>query len=250
MRQFAPAVAGQSKPVVEWEQPEEESQLEINLQANVLGANEAIAGELRREFAQRGLYCINLISSPGAGKTTVVERLAGMLKDKVNLAVIEGDITTSLDAERVARHGVRAHQINTFGGCHLDARMVERALRSLDLTGIDLLIVENVGNLVCPADFELGEDAKVVVLSIPEGDDKPAKYPTTFRKASAVLLNKVDMLPYVSFDLTRVKRELHSLNPQQRVFETVATTGQGLDEVVEWLVGEVRRKREAAGESR
>lgn len=220
--------------------------VEVNLQAKVLGANEAIARELAREFARRGIYCINLISSPGAGKTTVVERLCSLLKDKVKLAVIEGDITTSLDAERVARYDVPVHQINTFGGCHLDARMVERALRTLDLTGVALLLVENVGNLVCPADFELGEDAKVVLLSVPEGDDKPAKYPVTFRRAAAVLLNKVDMLPYFNFDLPRVKQELTALNPQQRVFETVATTGQGLDAVVEWLLAEVRRKRLAA----
>jgi hydrogenase nickel incorporation protein HypB len=221
--------------------------VEVNLQANVLGANDAIARELAAEYARRGIFCINLISSPGAGKTTVIERLSALLKDRVKLAVIEGDITTSLDAERVARYGVPVHQINTFGGCHLDARMVQRALDALSLDGVELLLVENVGNLVCPADFELGEDAKVVVLSIPEGDDKPVKYPVTFRKAAAVLLNKVDMLPYFNFDLPRVKRELGAMNPQQRLFETVATTGQGLDAVVEWLVGEVRRKQASAG---
>ncbi|MDI6870453.1 MAG: hydrogenase nickel incorporation protein HypB [Bacillota bacterium] len=224
--------------------------MEINLQANVLGANAAIAQGLREEFARRGVYSINLISSPGAGKTTVVERLCALLKDKVRLAVIEGDITTSLDAERVARYGIPVHQINTFGGCHLDARMVERALQSLDLEGTQLLLVENVGNLVCPADFDLGEDAKMVVLSIPEGDDKPAKYPATFRRAAAVLLNKIDLLPYFRFDLARVKRELVAMNPQQRLFETVATTGQGMDAVVAWLVDEVQRKQKAAGITR
>lgn len=224
--------------------------MEIDLQANVLGANEAIARELREEFDRRGIFCINLISSPGAGKTTVVEQLCRLLKDRVRLAVVEGDITTSLDADRVAQYGVPVHQINTFGGCHLDARMVERALRSLNLDEVDLLLIENVGNLVCPADFELGEDAKVVVLSVPEGDDKPAKYPATFRKAGAVLLNKVDMLPYFKFDLARVKRELAAMNPQQAVFETVATTGQGLEAVVDWLLGGVEGKRKAAGETR
>jgi hydrogenase nickel incorporation protein HypB len=223
-----------------------EGGVEVKLQANVLGANEAVARELREEFARRGLFGINLISSPGAGKTTVVERLCGLLKEQVRLAVIEGDLTTSLDAERVARHGIPVHQINTFGGCHLDARMVERALQSLSLDGIDLLLIENVGNLVCPADFELGEDAKVVILSIPEGDDKPAKYPATFRKAAAVLLNKVDLLPHFQFDLARVKRELRAMNPKQQIWETVATTGEGLAEVVEWLVDGVRRKRRAA----
>ncbi|MGE5554539.1 MAG: hydrogenase nickel incorporation protein HypB [Betaproteobacteria bacterium] len=220
--------------------------MEVNLQANVLGANEGIAKELREEFARRGVFCVNLISSPGAGKTTIVERLCALLKDKLRLAVIEGDITTSLDAERVARYGVPVHQINTFGGCHLDARMIQRAWQSLNLDGVELLLIENVGNLVCPADFELGEDAKMVVLSIPEGDDKPAKYPATFRKADAVLLNKVDMLPYFHFDLARVKRELAAMNPKQKIFATVATTGQGLDAVVEWLTGEVRRKQQAA----
>lgn len=224
--------------------------MEVNLQANVLGANESVAEELRQEYARRGIYCINLISSPGAGKTTVVERLCALLKEKVRLAVIEGDITTSLDAERVAQHGVPAYQINTFGGCHLDARMVQRALPNLNLDDVDLLLVENVGNLVCPADFELGEDVKVVVLSIPEGDDKPAKYPATFRRAGAVLLNKVDMLPYFNFNLARVRQELASLNPQQKVFETVATSGQGMDAVVAWLVGEVRRKQLAAGQKK
>lgn len=218
--------------------------MEINLQANVLGANEAIARELREEFGRRGIFCLNFISSPGAGKTTILERLCGLLKERVRLAVVEGDITTSIDADRVARSGVPVYQVNTYGGCHLDARMVRKALGSFDLDHLDLVIIENVGNLVCPADFDLGEDEKVVVLSVPEGDDKPAKYPATFRRAGVVLLNKVDLLPYFNFDLPRVKDELASLNPAQTVFEVVGTSGQGLAEVVDWILAAVARKQE------
>ncbi len=219
--------------------------MEVKVGARVLGANEAVAGENRQRLAARGIYCINIISSPGAGKTTILEKTVEILKHKLRLAVIEGDITTTLDADRISAHHVAVHQINTFGGCHLDARMIRRALDEFDLSNLDLLIIENVGNLICPADFELGEDAKVVVLSVPEGDDKPAKYPSIFQHAGVLLLNKVDLLRYSNFDRERIYRELKRLNPHLAIYETVATTGRGLDPWCDWLVERVRAKKAA-----
>lgn len=221
--------------------------MEIKVQANVLGANEALAQQNRERLAEKGVFCINVISSPGAGKTTLLERTAELLKDRLRLAVIEGDITTTLDADRIARHGVTARQINTMGACHLDARMVQKTMADLDLDNLDLLIIENVGNLVCPADFDLGEDAKVVVLSIPEGDDKPAKYPAIFQRAAVLLLNKIDLLPLSNFDLDKVRRDLGGINPTLKIIEISATKGQGLAEWTAWLEQKVREKRKMAG---
>ncbi len=219
--------------------------MEVKVGARVLGANEAVARENRQRLAARGIYCINIISSPGAGKTTILEKTVEILKHKLRLAVIEGDITTTLDADRISAHHVAVHQINTFGGCHLDARMTQRALDQFDLSNLDLLIVENVGNLICPADFELGEDAKVVVLSVPEGDDKPVKYPGIFQRARVLLLNKVDLLQHSNFDQAKMRQDLKRLNPDLVIHETVATTGQGLNPWCDWLVEQAKAKKAA-----
>ncbi len=233
--------------------------MEIGLRREVLGANAAVAAQIRTGLQQSGAFCINLISSPGAGKTTLLERTCELLKDHLKIRVIEGDISTELDAERVRRHGIPAYQVNTLGGCHLDAPMIRLALEQLGPAGVPaegsggpagtspgaqpgLLIIENVGNLVCPADFDLGEDAKVVVLSIPEGDDKPLKYPAAFRRAGVVLLNKIDLLPFSRYDLPKVREDLAKLNPGAAVFEVSAFTGEGLDNWTQWLMDQVMKK--------
>ncbi|MGE5578051.1 MAG: hydrogenase nickel incorporation protein HypB [Syntrophothermus sp.] len=232
--------------------------MEIGLRRDVLGANAAVAAQIRAGLQESGTFCINLISSPGAGKTALLERTCELLKDRLSIRVIEGDISTTLDAERIRRHGIPACQVNTLGGCHLDAPMIRLALEELG-SGTDqqwsdpspgLLIIENVGNLVCPADFDLGEDAKVVVLSIPEGDDKPLKYPGIFQRAAVVLLNKIDLLPFSRFDLPEVREDLSRLNPGAAVYEVSATTGEGLDSWAQWLLEQVMKKWDASRSTR
>ncbi|MBO8126659.1 MAG: hydrogenase nickel incorporation protein HypB [Firmicutes bacterium] len=217
--------------------------MEIKVKKNVLGKNDRLAAEIRKYLSEKGIFAINLISSPGAGKTTILEETCARLKDKLGIAVVEGDITTTRDADRIARHGVPVHQIETQGACHLDARMLENALEHLDLDKVDLLIIENVGNLVCPATFDLGEDAKIVVLSVPEGDDKPAKYPGIFRRAKVLLLNKIDLLEISGFDKEKALRDLAEINPDITVFETSATKGTGMDEWCQWLADRVAEKK-------
>lgn len=209
--------------------------MEIKVVANVLKVNEDMAAVNREMLARRGIKVINMISSPGAGKTTILERTVETLKDEIPLAVIEGDLMTTRDAERINRHGVPVVQINTNGGCHLDANMVNKALLELPLNKIKLLIIENVGNLVCPASFDLGEDVKVVVLSVPEGDDKPLKYPQVFSKAGVCLLNKIDYLPLSNFNLDNFFRDITSLNPEQRVLALSALREDGMQEWYNYL---------------
>ncbi|MGE4552071.1 MAG: hydrogenase nickel incorporation protein HypB, partial [Desulfovibrionaceae bacterium] len=177
--------------------------MEIPVVRNVLEANDRIASDLKRLFDDKGILCLNLMSSPGAGKTTVLERTLADLKGEFRMAVVEGDLQTDNDARRVAATGAQAVQINTEGGCHLDSSMVQDAVRAIDLEGLDILFVENVGNLVCPAEFDVGEDYKVTLLSVAEGDDKPQKYPLMFHISAVMILNKTDLLPYVDFDLER-----------------------------------------------
>ncbi|HUU40040.1 MAG TPA: hydrogenase nickel incorporation protein HypB, partial [Desulfatiglandales bacterium] len=169
--------------------------MEIKVVKNILEANEVIASQNKKIFTEKGVYVLNLMGSPGAGKTTLLEKTVESLKDKTNIAVIEGDIETSRDAERIAAHGIPALQINTGGACHLDGNMVRKGIEEFDLDQLDLLIVENVGNLVCPAEFNIGEDDKVMIISVTEGDDKPLKYPLMFQVSSVLLLNKIDLLP-------------------------------------------------------
>jgi hydrogenase nickel incorporation protein HypB len=207
----------------------------ITIERKVLEKNDAFAAENRRRFADHRLFACNIVSSPGAGKTTLLERTIETLKDRWRLAVVEGDVQTDFDAQRVARYGVPAVQIVTNGGCHLEARLVQDALDQIDLSALDLVVIENVGNLVCPANYDLGEALKVVVLSTTEGDDKPLKYPAMFRNASVLVINKIDLLPYVPCDVAALRRHALDINPGLTIFETSCTSGAGLPAWCAWL---------------
>jgi len=205
----------------------------IRIGTSATARNDADASHNREHFKEHGLKVVNLIGSPGCGKTSLLEALAAKLGPK--LAVVEGDIHTTFDADRVKKAGARAVQIETGGECHLLARQVGRVLHDLDLAGVRLLAIENVGNLVCPADYDLGEDLKIAVLSVAEGDEKPAKYPPLFVRAGAVVFTKTDLLPYVTFDLERAKSDCRKLNSAVRFFETSVKTGQGMNELLAYL---------------
>ncbi len=209
--------------------------MKIPVIRNVLDANDRIAGENRALFDDKRLYVINLMSSPGAGKTSLVEATILLLRERYRIGVIEGDIQDTYDADRIARLSIPVVQINTGGGCHLDANMVREALASLDLDRLDLLIVENVGNLVCPAEFKIGENVKIMLLSTPEGADKPAKYPLMFHEASVMLINKMDLIPYVDFDLLKAKKDARALNRNLLIIEISCKTKAGLPEWIQWL---------------
>ena len=208
---------------------------EIKILKNILDENQSQAAKNRQWFRSRKVLTLNLIASPGAGKTAFLEQTIKALAPSYKLAVIEGDITGDHDAKRIEALGVPVVQINTEGGCHLDAHMIDSALSSLDLTGLKFLFIENVGNLVCPAEFDLGEDLKVVVLSTPEGHDKPAKYPLIFSEAQAVIINKIDLLQAVDFDLVQAERDIKRLNPNVPIFRLSCKTGEGLDAWLKWL---------------
>jgi len=208
---------------------------QIPLERKVLCENDRIAAALREEFQRRGIFCLNLISSPGAGKTLLLEKtLEGFAPDR-RVAVLTGDIQTDNDARRLARYGFPVQQITTAGACHLDARMVERHLANWDLSSIGLLLIENVGNLVCPTSYDLGEDAKVVILSVAEGDDKPLKYPGIFHRAELLVVSKIDLLPYVPFDIAAARDNARKVNPAIEIVELSSTTGAGLDTWRAWL---------------
>ena len=209
--------------------------MQIPVVRNVLEANEKMADTVRRLLTEKGILSLNLISSPGAGKTTLLERTLSDLAGEFRMAVVEGDLQTDNDARRVAATGAQAVQINTDGGCHLDSNMILTSLESLDLTGVDILFIENVGNLVCPVEFDCGEDAKVALLSVAEGDDKPEKYPLLFNLAKAMVLNKVDLLPYVDFDLARARNFATKLNKNLDIFEVSCRKGDGLEGWYNWL---------------
>jgi hydrogenase nickel incorporation protein HypB len=202
---------------------------------NILDANSRIAKENRKLFDDHNLTVINLMSSPGAGKTTLLEQMGTHFAGQMKIGVIEGDIQTTLDAERVAAAGLQAVQIETDGACHLDANMIQNALENLDLATLDLLIVENVGNLVCPAEFNVGENLKVMMLSVTEGEDKPYKYPLMFRESQVLLISKVDLLPHLRCDIEKIKEAARSINPDLIIFEISAYTGQGLDDWHNWI---------------
>lgn len=215
--------------------------MQIPVVRNVLEANEKMAGVVRERV--KGILTLNLISSPGAGKTTLLERTLTDLGKEFKMAVIEGDLQTDNDARRVAATGVQAVQIDTEGGCHLDSNLILNALDNLDLTGVDILFIENVGNLVCPTEFDLGEDAKVGILSVTEGDDKPEKYPLLFNLAKAMVLNKTDLLPYVQFDVEKASRHARTLNKDLPIFQVSATKGDGLEAWYGWLREAVKAKK-------
>jgi hydrogenase nickel incorporation protein HypB len=208
----------------------------VTIAQNILAANDTFAQEIQQSLAQRGIRTINMMSSPGAGKTTLLERTLERLRGQLGIGVIEGDIETSADAERIEAAGAETVQINTRGACHLEAHMIRDALDQIKLARIELLFIENIGNLVCPAAWNLGEDIRVVVISTTEGDEKPAKYPQMFAISQIMIVNKLDLLPYVDYDVEKVKRQALAINPALRIFELSCRTGAGLDAWCDWLI--------------
>ncbi|MFH1702520.1 MAG: hydrogenase nickel incorporation protein HypB [Nitrospirota bacterium] len=208
--------------------------MKVKVVTQILEANDRIAEENRKLFDKSGVYVINIMSAPGAGKTSLIEKT---IKEtaKIKIGVIEGDIAGSDDAKRIKNLGIPVVQINTGGACHLDANMIREVIEDFPLKGLDLLIIENVGNLVCPAEFKVGEDIKVMLLSITEGDDKPLKYPLMFQESSALVLNKIDLLPYTNADVGKIKKNSLSLNPKLKIFEVSCKTGEGISKWVKWL---------------
>ncbi len=218
---------------------------EIKVVRRVLDANDIMAERMRAVFAAKKVFVLNMMSSPGSGKTTTLQKTLVRIMPALRCAVIVGDICTTHDADRLAESGAPVIQINTdaFGGdCHLAAHVVERAVADLNLDDIDLLIVENIGNLVCPAEFDIGEDTRVVVLSVTEGEDKPAKYPLMFRQCDATLLNKIDLLPYLDFDMDMARTSITNIHPGMPVFEISAKTEAGFEEWIGWLQEQVKAK--------
>jgi len=213
---------------------DEANDLEVEVGADLLGQNLKYAGHNREHIQNHGVFAVELLSSPGSGKTSLIEAFIDAMPG-LRMAVIEGDIETQRDAERIRAKGVQAFQLTTGGACHLDARLVHGALHHIDLDAADVLFIENVGNLVCPAAFVLGAHQRWVILSVPEGDDKPAKYPRVFRESSVFILNKIDLLPYMKFDQERVRAEAFSLNPYLKFFAVSATLGQGVPELADYL---------------
>ena len=209
--------------------------MKVTVVKNVLDANDRIAAENRELFDRHKVFVINLMSSPGAGKTTLVEKTIAALKDKYRIGVIEGDIQDTYDADRIAKLDIPVVQINTGGACHIDGNMIREALPTFDLSKTDVLIIENVGNLVCPAEFKIGENVKIMLLSTPEGADKPAKYPLMFQESSALLINKMDLMQYVDFDLAKARRDALALHKDLKIFEVSCKTAAGLETWIAWL---------------
>jgi hydrogenase nickel incorporation protein HypB len=216
----------------------------VTIAQNILASNDTIAEEIQRMLAARGIRAINIMSSPGAGKTTLLEKTLVQLRGRLDIGVVEGDIETSADAERIEAAGAETVQINTRGACHLEAHMVRDALTKMDLSHVELLVIENIGNLVCPSDWNLGEDMRVVLVSTTEGDDKPAKYPQMFAASQIMVINKLDLLPYVDYDVEKVKRHALAINPNLRIFEVSCRNGAGLGAWCEWLLEFSQRQKE------
>lgn len=222
----------------------------LRLEENLLAKNQRLAMSNRARFAAQQLFVLNLVSSPGSGKTSILERTLTDLKGKMNFSVLEGDQQTDNDADRIAATGVPVKQVNTGAGCHLDAHMVGHGVVDFDLATTDILMIENVGNLVCPASFDLGEDHKVAVLSVTEGEDKPLKYPHMFQAADLMLINKIDLLPYLRFDVEQCKAFARQVNPEIKIIELSCHSGEGMTEWYEWLTRGVIRKRGTANAAR
>lgn len=214
----------------------------LTIKEDILGANVENAKINRKLVDKHHIFMINITSSPGAGKTSLIMQTIGRLKEKVRMAVIEGDIASSIDADKVSKQGVPAIQINTAGACHLDANMIKKALDNLDLDQTDLVVIENVGNLICPAEFALGAHKQIMLLSVPEGDDKPYKYPLMFIEADVILINKIDVLPYFDFSMSAFSKAVSGLNPAATVFPISAKTGEGLEQWFSWLEDAIERR--------
>ncbi|WP_455164320.1 hydrogenase nickel incorporation protein HypB [Slackia exigua] len=214
--------------------------MKIDLKQPILDKNDRLADANRVLFAEHHVFVVDLLASPGSGKTSTILATIEALRDEFNIAVIEGDIASNVDAAKISAQGIPAVQINTGGACHLESDMVRRAVDVLDLENLDLIIVENVGNLVCPTDFDLGEGSKVMILSVPEGDDKPLKYPGVFQAAEAIVLNKVDTLGVFDFDVDAFSDAVRQLNPEAPIFPIAATKGDGVDAWADWLRARIR----------
>jgi len=215
--------------------------MEIKVLKDILSANDRIAQENRKLLDKKGVFAINVMASPGAGKTSVILRTISGLKNKVRIGVIEGDVSSRIDADRIARENVPVLQINTGGECHLDANMVKRALKEMPLDDIDILLIENIGNLICTAEFKIGTHKNLVIASVPEGHDKPLKYPLMFTVADVILVNKIDLLPYSNFDLDAYRKAVKGLNDKVEVIEVSCTTGQGIKRWLEWVKSQAGR---------
>lgn len=213
--------------------------MEIKVLKNILSANDQIAEHNRQLLEANGVFSVNVMASPGAGKTSLIMETIKRLKDKVKIGVIEGDISSNIDAQTVSKTGIPVLQINTGGECHLDASMINGALNNFQLTGIKLLFIENVGNLVCPAEFALGEKLKVMITHTPEGDDKPCKYPLMFSEADIIIINKIDLLPYVNFSIDSFSKNVKTINRNGKIFPVSCSTGEGIDSWINWLKKEL-----------
>jgi hydrogenase nickel incorporation protein HypB len=213
--------------------------IKIQVLDNILQMNDSYAAENRRIFEEHNAFALNMMSSPGSGKTSLLERTLERI-DPSKVAIIEGDMQTTKDAERLERFGCQILQISTGNACHLDGKMVHDAAKDLDLSGVRLLVIENVGNLVCPAEFRVGEDAKIVVLSVTEGEDKPLKYPLMFREASICIFNKIDLLPHLDFSLDEARENARQINPQLKFLEMSCKTGEGLEDWTDWLQSKMK----------
>lgn len=217
--------------------------MQIDMKQPILDKNDRLAAENRALFAKKKVFVLNILASPGSGKTSTILATIEALRDEFNIAVIEGDIASSVDSEKIKAQGIAAVQINTGGACHLESDMIKRAISVLDLDNLDLILMENVGNLVCPTDFDLGENAKVMILSVPEGDDKPLKYPGIFQVAQAIVLNKVDTMPVFDFNQDAFTEHVKQLNPTAPIFPLSATSGTGVEAWASWLAERVRALR-------
>jgi len=214
----------------------------IEVEDKILSKNDKLANELRKLFSDKKILVLNFVSSPGSGKTSILENILPKLSERYKLAVIEGDLETENDAQRIRKAGIKAHQITTGGACHLEAFGIKNSLSNFDLDNLDLLVIENVGNLVCPASFDLGEDFKIVVISTPEGDDKPAKYPSMIRAASAIIVNKIDLADYMEFDVDKCISYAKRINPNLAEFRTSCKTKAGLDDLITFIEKKIEEK--------
>jgi hydrogenase nickel incorporation protein HypB len=224
--------------------------VEIDVSKSILELNDNIAADNRRLLGKHGVFVLNLLASPGSGKTSLILKTIEHLRERYNIAVIEGDIASDVDSQRIKERGIPAVQINTGGACHLESEMIRKALSVLELDKLDLVIIENVGNLVCPTDFYLGEDVKVMILSVPEGHDKPLKYPGVFEASSAIILNKIDTMPVFDFNEREFRASVKALNSGAVIFPVSATKGSGIELWTQWLADRIEKAKQARGQDR